>query len=635
MRLTHLLRALPSAALALALPALLSVSVPALAQNAITPPSPLSRAPRPEPSNLGSYVANRQAAVALGKALFWEQRLGSDGKTACASCHFHAGADTRSRNQLSPPPGRTSFAFAGPNHQFTAADFPFHQFANPDDRNSTVTRSVAAVSGSQGVLRETFSGVVPGQAMDAKQLKFDPVFNVGNNNVRQAAPRNSPSVINAVFNLRNFWDGRAQSIFNGVSPWGKRDPNAFIYRSSLPWNPLNLPNVALPVTALLNDSSLASQAVGPPLSGVEMSAEGRNFPELGRKMLPMRPLALQAVASDDGVLGAMRHSSGRGLSSASYEAMVRAAFRPEWWNANTNVRLNNRSYRQIEANFSLFFGLALQMYQATLVSDQTPFDRYLEGQTNALTALELQGFGVFMNKGKCINCHGGAALTNASIQRMLITGRMSNMRMGNNQFAVYDEGFYNIAVTPTNEDRGVGGNDPWGNPLSFSGVAKKSNLLFNLYELALPNVVVTPLTRIAANGAFKTPGLRNVELTAPYFHNGGALTLEHVVELYNRGGNFASANIADLDADIQPLGLTPAEKAALVAFMKRPLTDQRVLRHAAPFDHPQLTIPNGQVGNRSAVSTDSAGRALDQDLVLPAVGRNGYSNANIPRAFLQ
>lgn len=112
----------------------------AQAQNAPTPPSSLAKASRPEPSNLGDFVANKSAAIALGKALFWDTRLGSDGKTGCASCHFHAGADTRSKNQLSTGPNRSTFAFAGPNYQFKASDFPLHQFANPDDRNSAVVR---------------------------------------------------------------------------------------------------------------------------------------------------------------------------------------------------------------------------------------------------------------------------------------------------------------------------------------------------------------------------------------------------------------------------------------------------------------------------------------------------------------
>jgi cytochrome c peroxidase len=635
----------PAAALLLAAAAaigtltLLAPAGPVQAQTAtVSVPGSLAREPRPEPANLSEFVASKPLAIALGKALFWEMRVGSDGKTACASCHFHAGADTRSKNQLSPGPnGLTragSFTFSGPNHTFSEADFPFHQFANPADRNSAVVRSIRMVASSQGAFNERFTSVTAGQATDNRTVVADPVFNIGGTLTRRVEPRNSPTVINAVFNLRNFWDGRAQTIFNGVNPWGKRDASARVYRSTLPWNPLNLPNFAWPTEITLNDSSLASQASGPPLSALEMSADGRRFPELGRKLLSMRPLATQAVAADDSVLGSHRHSSGLGLSQASYAAMIRAAFQPAWWNANQNVTLNGRSYSQMEANFSLFFGLALQLYQATLVSDQAPYDKYAEGQTTALDAQQLHGLGLFLGKGKCIACHSGAAFTNAAIRRELSTQRMSRMLMGDGNRAVYDEGFYNIGVTPTGDDIGLGGTDPWGRPLSFSGLAQRNfGLEFWPIERELPNVAVSAFERIAVAGAFKTPTLRNVELTAPYFHNGGAATLRQVVEFYNRGGNFAAQNRADLDADIEPLGLNAAEIDALVAFM-RSLTDPRVRRHAAPFDHPALSVPNGHPGDTRSVTRDSAGRATESLLVLPAVGRNGYSDAQIPTSFL-
>ena len=635
----------PGAVLALAATAAiaaglsLSPATPLQAQTAVSAPGSLAREPRPEPSNLSDFVANKTLAIALGKALFWEQRVGSDGKTACASCHFHAGADTRAKNQLSPGPNGLntpgSFTFGKPNYTFTEADFPFHQFADPANRDSAVVRSVRMVSSSQGAFNEKFGSVTAGQAADARSVVPDAVFNVGGINTRRVEPRNSPTVINAVFNLRNFWDGRAQTLFNGVNPWGKRDPNARVYRSTLPWNPLNLPNLAFKTEVTLNDSSLASQASGPPLSGLEMSADGRGFPDLGRKMLTMRPLAQQAVAVDDSVLGSYRHSSGLGLTQASYAALIRSAFRPEWWNANLAVSIGGKSYTQIEANFSLFFALSIQLYEATLVSDQAPYDKYAEGQTAALDAQQQLGFGLFMSKGKCVNCHGGAAFTNAAIRRQLVgTQRMSRMIVGDGGQAVYDEGFYNIAVTPTGDDIGVGGKDPWGRPLSFSRLAQLNfGLDFWALEKDLPNVTVTATERFTVDGAFKVPTLRNVELTAPYFHNGGAATLRQVVEFYNRGGNFAAANRANLDADIQPLGLSPAEIDALVAFM-RALTDNRVRRHVAPFDHPQLAVPNGHPGSTSAVTNDGAGRATDSLLVLPAVGRNGYGDSQIPASFL-
>lgn len=608
------------------------------AQATVSAPGSLARQPRPEPSNLGDFVADKALAIALGKALFWEQRLGSDGKTACASCHFHAGADTRSKNQLSPGPnGLTtpgSFTYGAPNYQFTEADFPFHQFSDPANASSPVVRSINMVASSQGVFNENFVSVVAGQATDNRTVVADPVFAIGGINTRKVEPRNTPTVINAVFNLRNFWDGRAQTIFNGVNPWGKRDTAARVYRSPLPWNPFNLASWAYTTEITLNDSSLASQASGPPLSGLEMSAAGRSFPDLGRKMLAMRPLALQAVALDDSVLGSYRHSSGLGLTQASYADMVKAAFKTDWWNANQPITINGKSYTHIEANFSLFFGLALQLYQATLVSDQAPYDKYAEGQTTALTSEQLMGFGVFMGKGKCVNCHGGAAFTNAAIRRGLTTERMTRMVMGDGTQAVYDEGFYNISVTRTAQDLGVGGTDPWGRPLSFSRLARLNfGLDFWKYELELPNLTVSSTERLVADGAFKTPTLRNVELTAPYFHNGSAATLRQVVEFYNRGGNFAAANRANLDADIQPLGLTPQEIDATVAFL-RSLTDSRVRRHAAPFDHPAIAIPNGHVGSTSSVTNDGQGRATESALTLPAVGRGGYADTQIPASFL-
>src|SRR5437763_13251789 len=69
----------------------------------------------------------------------------------------------------------------------------------------------------------------------------------------------------------------------------------------------------------------------------------------------------------------------------------------------------------------------------------------------------------------------------------------------------------------------------------------------------------------ARGGFFKAPQLRNVALTAPYFHNGSQLTLEQVVEFYNRGGDFNTVEeVKYMDPDIELLGLTLQEKTDLV-----------------------------------------------------------------------
>ena len=82
-----------------------------------------------------------------------------------------------------------------------------------------------------------------------------------------------------------------------------------------------------------------------------------------------------------------------------------------------------------------------------------------------------------------------------------------------------DFGTRNIGVRETTDDLGNGGTDPFGNSLS---VAVRDSPAGSV---------------LAADGTFKIPGLRNVELTAPYFHTGGELTLLDVVNFYARGGN--------------------------------------------------------------------------------------------------
>ena len=102
----------------------------------------------------------------------------------------------------------------------------------------------------------------------------------------------------------------------------------------------------------------------------------------------------------------------------------------------------------------------------------------------------------------------------------------------------------------------------------------------------------------------------------------GKRTLREVVDFYNRGGDFSDQNINDLSPDITPLGLSDGEKDDLVAFLKS-LTDERVRYRRAPFDHPQLVIPNGQQGDTKSITNDGTGKAVDLLLELPATGRSG------------
>lgn len=170
--------------------------------------------------------------------------------------------------------------------------------------------------------------------------------------------------------------------------------------------------------------------------------------------------------------------------------------------------------------------MAIATYERTQFSNQAPIDSFFGGQPGALTQLEQQGLNVFNSpQANCVVCHAGNLFTNQT--------------------------FRYIGVRPTNEDVG-----------RFAVTNNPGDL-----------------------GRMRVPSLRNVELRGPYFHNGSMRTLEDVVAFYNRGGDFDAPN---KDPLIRPLGLSQQQRTALVAFLRRPLTDARVAAAQAPFDHPTL-----------------------------------------------
>ena len=179
----------------------------------------------PQP-DLSPYVARRDALIALGKALFWDVQVGSDGQTACATCHFHAGADHRITNQVAGP--ITSMASVRANTTLTLNDFPFHTFANPNDNTSAATRARRDVVGSAGVVLQRFVGITDGAMEVGANGSSTGLFTIGGASVRQVTSRNAPSVINAVLNHRNFWDGRASNVFNASTPFGAADARAMV-----------------------------------------------------------------------------------------------------------------------------------------------------------------------------------------------------------------------------------------------------------------------------------------------------------------------------------------------------------------------------------------------------------------------
>lgn len=185
---------------------------------------------------------------------------------------------------------------------------------------------------------------------------------------------------------------------------------------------------------------------------------------------------------------------------------------------------------------------AIASFERTLAPFSSPFDRFLAGDKTALSDSAKRGFQLFQGKARCVTCHEF-----------------------NTSFPYFtDNKFHNIGVA-------MKGN--------FEQLAREaqaiqarrdkeaeSSLAHKPGVEALGRWIVTREPKDI--GAFKTPGLRNVALTAPYMHDGSLKTLEEVMDFYNRGGE----PNPNLDGGMRPLNLTKEEIADIIEFM-RSLTD--------------------------------------------------------------
>jgi cytochrome c peroxidase len=149
---------------------------------------------------------------------------------------------------------------------------------------------------------------------------------------------------------------------------------------------------------------------------------------------------------------------------------------------------------------------AIAAFERTILSGDSPYDHYRMGDEQALSPAARRGLVVFEGKGRCAKCHSGFNFT--------------------------DEGFHNLGVGMSSDTPDVGRHE----------------------------MVKLPVTR----GAFKTPTLRDVARRPPYMHDGSLATLRDVIAFYDRGGNPNPS----LSLMMQPLGLTEAEQADLVAFLE-------------------------------------------------------------------
>lgn len=149
---------------------------------------------------------------------------------------------------------------------------------------------------------------------------------------------------------------------------------------------------------------------------------------------------------------------------------------------------------------------AIASFERALALYPSAYDRFQNGDDQALTESQKRGLELFSRKAHCMTCHKGVAMTDSKFHNLGVGLQQSKPDLGRFQ------------ITQNPED--------W--------------------------------------GAFKTPPLRNISQTGPYMHDGSLKTLEEVVELYNQGGH----ENPNLDREMRPLNLTSEEKGDLVNFMR-------------------------------------------------------------------
>lgn len=206
--------------------------------------------------------------------------------------------------------------------------------------------------------------------------------------------------------------------------------------------------------------------------------------------------------------------------------------------------------------------LAIASFERTVVAGNSPFDRYFYGGAeDALTEQQIRGFDLFVNQGRCVSCH-----VIEQTQALFTDNRFHNIGVGIN--TIQDE-------IPE---------------LAGEFIAADATLS-EVDVKVLTDARTSELGRFAVDftfdgiGAFKTPTLRNINLTAPYMHDGSVETLKDVVIHYNNGG---VTDVGDpvndfLSGGIRPLDLEEEQIDDLVAFMEA-LTSHEFEMSAAKAD---------------------------------------------------
>ena len=185
---------------------------------------------------------------------------------------------------------------------------------------------------------------------------------------------------------------------------------------------------------------------------------------------------------------------------------------------------------------------AMAAFERTLIHNDTPFDRYMKGDTKALSEQQVRGLKLFEGKANCIECHNGPLMT--------------------------DQKYYNLGLprAPEWSENGMA-------QVTFRYEQLAKGVTEEMYRKVKDDAGLYYRTKEKADmGKFRTAPLRYTAYTAPYMHNGSLFDFDEVVEFYNAGGGeneFTDGTMAKAKTPLlKPLNLTDEEKEDLVAFLE-------------------------------------------------------------------
>ena len=186
-------------------------------------------------------------------------------------------------------------------------------------------------------------------------------------------------------------------------------------------------------------------------------------------------------------------------------------------------------------------GKAVEAYERKLVTGPAPFDRFVAGDKNAISASAKRGLKLFIGRAFCVECHSGPTFSDGAFHNLGVP------QVGDLAPAVDDGRFTDLGIMLKSvySEAGKFSDDP-----AF-GQQKEAGLTAS----------------DADHGAFRTKDLRGVADSAPYFHDGAFGNLWDVIDFYDQGGGNPAAG-AMKDPKMRPLNLTAEDKDDLIAFLQ-------------------------------------------------------------------